>query len=279
MNSFKQEKQTRICPICKKSARFFCISRNHIIYKCSFCHFGFTENLKAQTQSYYRDQSYIQEEKLFRNIFLKRVKIISRKIKKPGMVLEVGCSTGLMLSLLKGFGWQVKGVEISKEAAEIAKERGIEIITQPFEKLDTKEKYDLIIFNHTLEHLENLDLVLKKVKSLLGPKGFLYIDLPNFDSLSAKILKGKWPLLLPDEHLWHFTQKAITILLSRFDFKVFYINKSSGIWDYNNPLLGLWHSLISFKKRFFTELSTAKGSFIVSKLGIGTDLMVIARKK
>lgn len=279
MNLFKKDSKIKICPVCKKSASFFCLSKNHVIYKCTFCHFGFTENLIAQKDSYYRDQTYIEEEKLFKNIFLKRVNIISKKIKIPGNVLEVGCSTGLMLSLFKDRGWQVKGVEISKEAAEIATERGIEVITQPFEKLELKEKYDLIIFNHTLEHLENFELVIKKVNMLLKPKGFLYIDLPNFDSLSAKVLKGKWPLLLPDEHLWHFTQKALTILLSKFDFKVVYINKSSGIWDYNNPLFGLWNSLTSFKKRFFTELFTAKGSFIVSKLGVGTDLMIIARKK
>ena len=264
------------CPICKHKMLIFGKIQYYIIYRCSNCGFGLTSGTKLQKGDYHRDDTYKEEEKLFRNIFSKRVKIID-KLMKPGKVLEIGSSTGIFLSLLQEKGWQVRGVEPSRVAAKIAEARGIPVLAEGFEKIRLTEKYDLIILNHTLEHLEDPIGVTKKAKSFLTPKGYIFIDLPNFDSWSAKVMKKNWPLLLPQEHLWHFTEKSMKLLLK--DFRIVYVNKSSGIWDYGNPAKGLIQSLIGRKKRFFKEFFTAKPSWMLSKLGKGSDLMVIARKR
>lgn len=247
------------------------------IYKCPHCGLGITKGLKTQISGYHRDETYIEEEKLFRNIFLKRVSTIS-KFAKQGRVLEIGCSTGIMLKLLQNRGWKVKGVEISPKSAGAAKKRGIEVMVGDFSKLEFKEKFDLVILNHTLEHLENPIDVIKKINNLLSPEGLFYIDVPNFGGLSAKLLGKNWPLLLPREHLWHFTDKSLKILLGKLGFEIIFVEKASGIWDYGNPFLGIWLSLINLKKRFFKEVTTAIPSWIVTKLGLGSDLMIIAKK-
>lgn len=266
------------CLICSYPTYEFTKTKNHIIYKCSFCGFGYTGQLNAQTGGYHRDDTYIQEENLFKNIFSRRVKEISKFI-KSGKVLEIGCSTGLMLSLFKEKGFNVKGVEISKKAAEIGTGRGIEIITVPFEKVRLNEKFDLIILNHTLEHLEEPLKVLEKAKSLLTPKGYLMIDLPNFDSPMAKFWKKRWAHLLPDEHLWHFTPKSFQILFKKLDFKMLKIKRASGIWDFGNPYKEIFDSLKGLKKRFVNNAFTAVPSLVMTKLNKGSDLLVIARKK
>jgi len=51
-------------------------------------------------KNYHRDKDYLANESLFRNIFLNRVNLISKFINK-GKVLELGCSTGVMLKLFK----------------------------------------------------------------------------------------------------------------------------------------------------------------------------------
>ena len=274
----KKPNESAICLICKNHAYFFCTKNGLRIYKCKHCGFGFTTQLKEQKGKYHRDETYIEEEDLFKNIFKKRIKIIS-KFQNSGKALEIGCSTGLMLSLLKDKGWDVLGIEISSTAAKVAKDRGIEVMTVPFEKANLNEKFDLIILNHTLEHLKDPLEVLKKAKSLLKPKGNIYLDFPNFESLGAKILKSNWPLLLPDEHLWHFSEKAVRLMFKSLDFKTIYIEKSSGIWDLDNPFKELLISLTKFKKRFFIEALTLIPSFIISKLKLGSDLLVIARKR
>ena len=278
-SSGKKIESNKICIICKAKACLFAKIRNYEIYKCKVCGFGFTNNLKEQIGDYHRDIEYFEEENLFKNIFLKRIKIISKFVKPHAKILEVGCSNGLMLSLFKERGYEVVGVEISSKAADFAEKRGVSIIRQSFEKINFSEKFDVIIFNHTLEHLKDPIGVIKKAKNILKPKGILYIDLPNFDSFSAKILKGRWPFLLPDEHLWHFTEKAFIKIFKNLSFKIVYVEKTSGIWDLDSPLREIFTSLIKLKKRFFNEFITSKPSYIISKLKMGTDLMIIVRKK
>ncbi len=266
------------CLICGSKQKVFSKVKHFTIYKCTNCGFGTTNGASVQNSDYHRDQIYIEEENLFKNIFQKRANKIAKVI-SGGKILEIGCSTGLLLSLLAEKGFEVFGVEISEKAATAAKEKGLKVYQQKFEKIEFSENFDGIIFNHTLEHIEEPIKALKKASSLLKPKGFLYIDLPNFDSLTAKLFKKRWPLLLPEEHLWHFSLKSLEIIFKQLDFKIVFTEKASGIWDYQKPIRGNLNSLIKLKKRFFREFLTAGLSLLVTKLGKGSDLMVIARKK
>ncbi len=265
------------CIICLSEVELFTSSKGFSIFKCKNCGFGFTKDLKLHASNYHRDDTYISEENLFRNIFEKRVNIISRFISQ-GKVLEVGCSTGLMLSLFKDKGWQVLGVEISKKSAEKALQLGIKVETKSFEDINFNEKFDLIIFNHTLEHLDDPKGVIKKAVSLLNKEGILYIDLPNFGGLSANLQKGNWPLLLPSEHLWHFTYLSLKKILKENNTKIVFNERASGLWDLNNPYKELLIAFLTLKKRFVIEIITAIPSFILTKFKVGSDLMVIAKK-
>lgn len=265
------------CPICREKMSYFTSSQNLEILKCSNCGLGMTDKLPAQSSDYHRDDQYLKEEKLFRNIFTKRVNIID-ELHAKGKVLEIGCSTGLLLSILKSKGWDVTGVELSLKAAKKAEERGVRVLVGDFSKLIIKDKFNVVILNHTLEHFGDPVSVLKKAGSLLEKEGLLYVDLPNFDSLSAKILKSSWPSLLPREHLWHFTLSSLQILLKGLGFKIIYTEMASGIWDYGRPIYGVFLSLMLLKKRFFNEVVTALPSLITSKLRMGSDLMVVAKK-
>lgn len=266
------------CLVCHHPLKLFCQKGSAKIYRCLSCGLGVTDQLKPQQGEYHRDDTYIKEEALFRNIFQKRVSIISR-FKSRGRVLEIGCSTGLMLSLLKKRGFTVLGVEISHRAAQIARARGIKVIIQPFERIKFSEKFDVIIFNHTLEHLPDPASVLKKVLKILKEDGILFIDLPNFGSLSAKIYKCSWPLLLPDEHYWHFTLQSLSQLFDKTGFRISFNEQASGVWDFSHPWLELWQALTGFKKRFFINALTVVPTFFLTKLGWGTGLTVVATLK
>lgn len=266
-----------VCPICGKKLNTYIKTKNFEIDKCEYCGFGVTKNLRAHLGNYHRDEEYLNEEKLFQNIFQKRANLISKFIKK-GSILEIGCSTGILLKLLKNKGLSVFGIEISKPAAKLAEEKGIKVFKIPFEKFQTKEKFDCFILSHTLEHLDNPFLSIQKASVYLKRGGILFIDLPNFEAFSSKVLKENWPHLLAKEHLWHFTYKSLKILLKKNNFEIIYSDMSSGIWDLDNPMGEIFNSLFSFKKRFFVSFITFIPSFIISKLKIGSGLMIIAKK-
>ncbi len=267
------------CLICQSVSELFGKKNQYSVFKCNSCGFGFTENSDIQTGEYHRDETYIHEQGLFKNIFQRRVNIIKNLHPNPGKILEIGSSTGLMLSLFAKAGWDVTGVEISSSASDFAIKKGIKTFKQPFEKIDFREeKFDVVIMNHTLEHLENPIEVISNINKILNIGGLLLIDVPNFDSFWAKLLKMNWPMLLPEEHLWHFTKKALSLALEEHGFKVVFSAMPSGLFDLANPLSELFLSLTTFKKRFFTQVINAPIDAVLTMTNSGNDLTIVAKK-
>lgn len=267
------------CLACNKNLGFLGKNKGFDIFRCSSCGLGATVGVfpKAQYFAYHRDSVYIKEEEQFKNIFKKRVSIILRFI-KTGKALEVGSSTGVFLSLLKEKGWEVQGLEPSL-AAGVAEKNGISTLNTTFEKAELKGgTFDLVIFNHVLEHMENPVDILKKANQVLKKDGAILIDVPSFASLSARISGAGWRYILPKEHRWHFTPKSLTALLGKSGFRIIHWETHSGIWGYGNPLKEIWQALTGKKKRFFTDIFTAIPALVVSRLGLGTGLIVLAKK-
>lgn len=249
------------------------------ISKCKKCRLVYTKRDKLKiSEEYHRDSDYIALEKQFENIFKKRFEIINKYIKNPGRVVDIGSSTGVLLKLFKDFKWEELGIEPSK-SANYAIKKNINIINKKFEDVNLpKNKYDLVILNHTLEHLENPLTVLNRVYEILKKGGLVFIDVPNFGSLSSMLFGKNYSFLLPEEHNFHFTQKTLTKLLQKSKFKVKYSETRSGLFDYQNPFLELWMSLSGFKKRFITNLIRLPLDVIEKLLNKGTAISIIGQK-
>lgn len=274
------KKNKLVCISCGDKFKPFGKLGDAVIFKCPNCGLGLTGNSGdfEQYHAYHRDPVYIKEEKQFSNIFLKRVGIIL-KFKSNGKALEVGSSTGLLLSLLRDKGWDVLGIEPSGTASGSARNRGIPTLTTTFELVQLpKQSFDLIIFNHVLEHLRDPIAALKKTKRLLKKDGLILIDVPNFGGLVARLKGVFWEYLAPKEHLWHFTKDSLLIILEREGFQIIYNQTHSGILDYGNPGKELWKSFIGGKKRFIRNLLTAVPSFLVTILNLGSGLTIVAKK-
>src|SRR3989338_242428 len=269
--------QSQICFAC--GGEIFIVGTKTRLVKCAACGLGKTlDEIRQNYNSYHRDTVYFDSEKQFKNIFQKRVRLIG-KFRKPGTALEIGSSSGLMLSLLKNSGWEVAGIEPSKEACKVSRKRGITPLNKSFENSKfNKETFDLVIMNHVLEHMENPNDILERINGILKKDGMLLVDVPNFESLSAKIWGSNWKYILPQEHKWHFTLKSLSYLLTGTGLKIIYAETHSGVWEYASPAKELFESLTGGKKRFFGEAISAIPNLIVSKLGMGTGLTVLAKK-
>jgi SAM-dependent methyltransferase len=267
------------CLACKSLLTVFGKKGGYTILRCPKCGLGQTIGTDKQGESYHRDKVYIQEREKFKNIFLRRLDLITSSRKRKGRVLEVGSSTGLMLSLFKSCGWEVLGIEPSKQAASFAKKEGIATVNENFEETKIpKDKFDAVIINHTLEHMDHPDEILAKVAHTLTKDGLLLIDVPNFGSWSAKLKGINWPYLLPVEHRWHFTGEALRQLLEKNGFEVLTVQSTSGIWDYRFPATEVIHSLIHLKKSFITESLTMIPSLMATLCNKGTSLTVLSKK-
>ncbi|QQG47099.1 MAG: class I SAM-dependent methyltransferase [Candidatus Woesebacteria bacterium] len=229
-------------------------------------------------KNYHRDKTYKENESLFKNIFEKRVNLARKFKKKPGSVLEIGASNGVMLDIFKQNDWETWGVEPSKNA-NIAQRKGHKIINDFFEKASLPKNYfDLVIANHTLEHLDNPLSILKKVHNILKKDGLVFIDVPNAGGIGSEFLGDKWPYKLPKEHKHQFTKNSLQKIFEEADFKVIHFESRSGIFEFSNPILELWQSLIGLKKRFFTNIILFPYSLVTTLLNRGDSVSMIGRK-
>ncbi len=267
------------CIICHNPGIELFRVNNKIISNCTKCNLSWTSNFKQPNYSdYHYDETYSLSNDLFENLF-ERLYQISEKYRSEGNVFEIGCSVGNLLKVFRRHGWKVAGIEPSKKAVQIANSQKLNTILGKFEEISLKtNSYDLVILSQTFEHMDNPLNTLTKVRKILKRDGLILIGVPNFGSLSAKILGKHWYYILPDEHKWHFTPKSLYKLLSKAGYSPLEYQAVSGILDYGYPLKELYLSLKGLKKRFVLEALTMIPSLIVSKLNIGTGLVVVARR-
>ena len=227
-------------------------------------------------KNYHRDSEYQENEKMFRNIFLKRHNLISRFAKNPERVLDIGCSNGVFLDLFKNS--ETWGVEPSSIGYRIKDVRH-RIIHEYFEDAKIPENYfDLVIMNHTLEHVKDADLVLAKIYELLRKNRILFIDVPNAGGLGSKIMGDNWAYRLANEHNYQFTKVSLSKKLKDSGFKIIHWESRSGIFELANPLQDLWLSLINFKMRFVTNIVLFPYSIVTTLLNMGDSMSFVVKK-
>ncbi len=146
-------------------------------------------------------------------------------------ILDIGSGRGLMLYYLKKYYNYQKaiGVQISKNAAEFSRNKlGLEIYDKDLLELSIDNtRFDIITMWHVLEHLSCPEKYIDKVWHMLGDKGTLVIEVPNFNSWSRPLTKKHWLGLDPDHHLNFFTPGSLSSLLQKHNFNVINIHTFS----------------------------------------------------
>jgi len=137
-------------------------------------------------------------------------------------LLDIGCSSGTFLSLAQKRGFSCYGMDISEDAAAAArKQYGLTVRQGEIGRLDWGEiRFDFITMFHVLEHLKSPEESLKYAASLLREEGSLIIQVPNSESIQARIFGSRWYGLDVPRHLINYTPKSLQILLDRCGLKI-----------------------------------------------------------
>ena len=145
------------------------------------------------------------------------------RVAPPARLLDVGCGAGEFMSIAKGFGSDVEGIDISEASAEICRSRGLDaragdFVTEPFDG-----KYDLITMWDVVEHLREPVAFFDRTRSLLSERGILFTKIPGFGDLSVG-LSNFWPrtagtLLGAPSHVQYFDRESLSALFSRTGFE------------------------------------------------------------
>ena len=134
-------------------------------------------------------------------------------------VLEVGCGTGRIASYLRAaLNWDVTGIEPNPDAAEAAREAGLDVHTGTLEDYDGDGLFDIVIVIHVLEHLTNPAASMKKIRELLKEGGKLVVAVPNAGSVERKLFGKYWDGWDIPRHVYHYEPDSLTELLARSGF-------------------------------------------------------------
>ena len=139
----------------------------------------------------------------------------------PGAALDVGCGRGDLGALLIERGWRVTGVEPSHTACAAARARGIDARRGTLADVELPAPgYDVAIFQHSLEHVNEPLRDLRLARTALRDDGTLLVSLPNFDSWQRCLFGARWFHLDLPRHRTHFSAAGLERLLSRAGFAV-----------------------------------------------------------
>lgn len=132
----------------------------------------------------------------------------------PGTLLDVGCGRGDLAAAWMAAGWTVLGVEPSEQAASVASRRGAQIVGRTLADTELHPaSLDAAVFRHSLEHVVDPRLELRRVTAALRPGGRLAVIVPNWGSWQRRAFKERWfPLELP-RHRTHFTAAGLRVAL------------------------------------------------------------------
>lgn len=129
----------------------------------------------------------------------------------PGRVLEIGCATGLLLKEFKDNGWKVEGVEPSKSAVQYAKsELHLDLHENEFSQGQfSTNSFDVVMLWDVFEHLPDPFTFLADAVNVLKPGGWLVLNIPNPDSVEAKLFGRYWAGWDIPRHQYIFSRSTL----------------------------------------------------------------------
>ena len=225
------------CPVCRSiNTSSKTITGLCAVTTCSCCYHEYTQlDDILIKEDYNLDYFENVHKNWFENPQIKLFKLITSIIlnnfnKKRLRILDVGCGRGALLSYLKNkiLESDLYGIDLSEPPANI--ESSIKIIQSSLSDFHENIIYDIIISTMVIEHIEDVNEFLIKIKSLLKNDGLLIIATNDTHTplyYMAKILyrigiTSPYQRLYHPHHLNHFGRNNLRKLAENNGFKSYF---------------------------------------------------------
>mgnify|MGYP002558321322 FL=1 len=309
MNNINLNK--KLCPLCEAEAKENNIvdiveniwENNKNVYECSNCKLYFIdEPSQSEIEFLYNSDFYAKNNNIIYKFIdskmkyaraLNRFNYIKKFIKKTDNlnVLEIGASDGLLLSIFKKENFNVFGYELNENARKDALKKYDIKMKDDFlkDKNIDKNKYNIVIMSHILEHFTNPKYILNSVHNFIGGGGndILFIEIPYTPNYKI-VSKDDMKIFFETEHTVHFNEKNISLLMKECNFKILDICYNEYNINDNNLKKNIWLGKFDFKSSinflyFISKICfNPKKAFIDYKISdnfnFGRNIRIIATK-
>lgn len=158
--------------------------------------------------------------------YMSQAKIISSVMaNKNAAVIDVGSGNGGLLLALKELGYKnLTALDPSEKCVENIKKNGIKAQIGSIFQHNVKDKFDLVILSHVMEHLVEVDKAMSALISLTDDRGVIYIEVPD---ASMYVENDVVPFYFFDtEHINHFEEVSLINLGFSHGLQVFNLGKN-----------------------------------------------------
>lgn len=138
-------------------------------------------------------------------------------------VLDIGSGYGFLeeeLNARNNKKFEIEGIEIGQFRLDNYVGGSVHKINILNDQVpdDLKEKFDLVILLHTLEHINSPVDFLASVKPFLKKGGRVVVEVPNLDSILCELSPEYKEFFYLYEHVSYFTQKTLALVLEKAGF-------------------------------------------------------------
>lgn len=152
------------------------------------------------------------------------------KPSKSDRILDVGCGAGKLLRSLQRVGFQhLTGLDPFIDA-DIVYPNGITIHKAALSEF--AQIQDVVMFNHSLEHMTDQQQALKDAAKLIKPSGIVVVRVPTVSSFAWKHYGTEWVQLDAPRHLFLHSRESMSMAASRAGLEVFDVFYDSGPFQF-----------------------------------------------
>lgn len=150
------------------------------------------------------------------------------ELSRRDRILDVGCGSGGLLADLWSDGFEnLTGVDpFLRESTDEHSHRGVNLHTCDLAEL--AGEFDLVMFNHSLEHVGDPSDALHHAVRVLAPNGRVLIRIPKASSDNAERFVPHWFSLDAPRHVWIPSMSGLVALAERRGLRQQLVSDDSG---------------------------------------------------
>lgn len=198
-------------------------------FRCCGCGFLFApERSISELHALYTDEyfegypggeDYSADYEQRRCEALSRLTWVSSQV-ASGRLMEIGAADGTFLNEAHRAGFDVFGVEPAPGIARRAYDLfGLDIVTGFIESVEfPEEPFDVVCAWHVLEHIREPQPAFERLRSQVRNDGWLFLEIPNIESMQAKRAGTNWFHLDPENHVGFYTPEQLSAFLDSAGF-------------------------------------------------------------
>jgi 2-polyprenyl-3-methyl-5-hydroxy-6-metoxy-1,4-benzoquinol methylase len=183
-------------------------------------YYSASENYRFWAERIFPASESSRRDKIHRPWLARIVAYCERYGVPRGTLVEVGPGFGTFASLAAQAFERVVAVEPTPELARACRERGIEVVELPIERVgDEIEALDVVVAFEVIEHLFEPRSFVEQCARLARPGALLVLSCPNGEGFDISLL-GELSLAVDPEHVNFFNPDSLTKLVTACGFDV-----------------------------------------------------------